>query len=90
MAAYYAGKPVYVVTPLLKVDPTSFLESVKIEVRESKELWEDAPKGLHMYNPAFEIVDSSLITGYLTEFGMVMPSNVESIVKENYSWIFDN
>ncbi len=90
IAAYYAGKPLYVVTPLLKVDPTSFFESVKIEVRESKELWEDAPKGLHMYNPAFEIVDKSLITGYLTEFGMVLPSNVGSLAKEHYSWIFDN
>lgn len=90
IAAYYAGKPLYVVTPLLKVDPTSFFESVKIEVRESKELWEDAPKGLYMYNPAFEIVDKSLITGYLTEFGMVLPSNVGSLAKEHYSWIFDN
>lgn len=90
IAAYYAGKPLYVVTPLLKVDPTSFFESVKIEVRESKELWEDAPKGLHMYNPAFEIVDKSLITGYLTEFGMVLPDNIGSLAKEHYSWIFDN
>lgn len=90
MASYYGGKPLYVVTPLLKIDPTSFLESVKIEVRESKELWEDAPKGLHMYNPAFEIVDNVLIAGYLTEFGLVLPGNVESVVKEHYSWIFDN
>jgi len=90
MAAYYAGKPVYIVTPLLKIDPSSFLESVKIEVRESKELWEDAPKGLHMYNPAFEIIDNSLITGYITELGIVLPSNVESVVRENYAWIFDN
>ncbi len=89
-AVYYAGKPLYVVSPLLKIDPTSFFESVKIEVRESKELWEDAPKGLHMYNPAFEIVDKTLITGYLTEFGMVLPDNIGSLAKEHYSWIFDN
>ena len=89
MAAHYAGKPVYVVTPLLKVDSNSFLESVKIEVRESKEIWEDAPKGLHMFNPAFEIVDNVLITAYLTEFGMVLPTNVENVVKEHYPWILD-
>lgn len=90
MSAYYAGKPVYVVSPLLKIDPTSFLESIKIEVRESAELWEDSPKGLNMYNPAFEIVDNVLITGYLTEFGMVLPNNVESVVKEHYPWIENN
>ncbi len=90
MAAYYAGKPVYVVTPLLKIDSNSFLESVKIEVRESREIWEDAPKDLHIFNPAFEIVDNVLITGYLTEFGLIHPTNVENIVKEQYPWILDN
>ena len=90
MAAYYAGKPLYVVTPLLKIDSTSFLDTVKIEVREDAELWEDAPKGLRLYNPAFEIVDSVLITGYLTEFGMVAPDKIKGLVKEKYPWIFDN
>ncbi|HPQ79032.1 MAG TPA: translation initiation factor eIF-2B [Candidatus Dojkabacteria bacterium] len=90
MAAYYAGKPVYVVTPLLKIDSNSFLESVKIEVRESREIWDDAPKDLHIFNPAFEIVDNVLITGYLTEFGLIHPTNVENIVKEQYPWILDN
>ena len=90
MAAYYAGKPVYVVTPLLKIDANSFLESVKIEVRESKEIWEDAPKGLHIFNPAFEIVDNMLITGYLTEFGLILPTNIDEVVKEQYPWILDN
>lgn len=89
-AAYYAGKPLYVVTPLLKMDPTSFLDTVKIEVREDAELWEDPPKGLRMYNPAFEIVDNVLITGYLTEFGMVLPENIGRLARENYPWIFDN
>lgn len=89
-AAYYAGKSLYVVTPLLKMDPTSFLKTIKIEVREDAELWEDAPKGLRMYNPAFEIVDNVLITGYLTEFGMIFPENIGRLAKENYPWIFDN
>lgn len=89
MAAYYAGKPLYVVTPLLKIDPDSFMETVKIEVRENSELWEDAPKGLHMYNPAFEIVDNILITGYLTEFGMILPDNVGKVTKEYYPWVLE-
>ncbi|HPR92041.1 MAG TPA: hypothetical protein PLR64_02180, partial [Candidatus Dojkabacteria bacterium] len=76
--------------PLLKIDANSFLESVKIEVRESKEIWEDAPKGLHIFNPAFEIVDNMLITGYLTEFGLILPTNIDEVVKEQYPWILDN
>lgn len=90
MAAYYAGKPLYVVTPLLKIDPDSFMETVQIEVRESKELWDEAPKGLHMYNPAFEIVDKVLITGYLTEFGMILPDNIDKVAREKYPWILEN
>lgn len=90
MSSYYAGKPLYVLTPLLKIDPDSFFETVKIEVREEKELWEEAPKGLHLYNPAFEIVDSNLITGYLTEFGAILPENVEKVTKEKYPWVFEN
>ena len=89
MAAYYAGKPLYVVTPLLKIDPDSFMETVHIEVRETKELWEEAPKGLHLYNPAFEIVDSALIAGYLTEFGMILPENIGKVTKEHYPWVLE-
>ncbi len=89
MAAYYAGKPLYVVTPLLKIDPDSFMETVHIEVRETKELWEEAPKGLHLYNPAFEIVDSVLIAGYITEFGVILPENIGKVTKEHYPWVLE-
>ncbi len=87
VASHYAGKPFYVVTPLLKVDPNTFHNDVKIEVREDSELWKDAPRDLHMYNPAFEIVDSQLITGYICEFGIVKPSDVDKVVSEAYPWL---
>lgn len=90
MAAYYAGKPLYVVTPLLKIDPDSFMKTIKIEVRENSELWDEAPEGLHMYNPAFEIVDNVLISGYITEFGMILPENVEKATKEYYPWVLES
>lgn len=90
MAAHYADKPFYVVTPLLKIDPDSFIHNVEIEVREDSELWEDAPKGLHMYNPAFEIVDSTLITGYITEFGIIKPRDIDMVVKEKYPWLLND
>jgi methylthioribose-1-phosphate isomerase len=46
MTASHADKPVYVVTPLLKVDRNTAYNDVTIEVREDKELWEEAPVGL--------------------------------------------
>lgn len=89
VAAHYAGKPLYVVTPLLKIDPDSFHHSVEIEVREDSELWPEAPKGLHMFNPAFEIVDSMLITGYVTEFGILKPNEVDRVAQEKYPWLLE-
>ncbi|MGI5897859.1 MAG: translation initiation factor eIF-2B [Candidatus Dojkabacteria bacterium] len=89
MAAHYAGIPLYVVTPLLKLDEESD-KTVKIEVRESKELWKDAPKGLVMYNPAFEIIDNMLIAGYVTEIGIIKPQDLERETELRYPWVFEN
>jgi ribose 1,5-bisphosphate isomerase len=89
MSAHYADKPLYVVTPLLKIDESSYIGNVEIEVREDSEIWPDAPKGLEIYNPAFEIVDNVLITGFVTEFGIVKPADVDTVVKEKYPWVFD-
>ncbi len=88
MSAYHASKPLYVVSPLLKVDPQIGGDELKIEVRESRELWEDAPKELKIFNPAFEIVDNSLITGILTEFGILKPKEIAEVVKAKYPWLF--
>ncbi len=90
MSAHYADKPVYIISPLLKIDESSYTRDIEIEVREDSEIWPDAPKGLEIYNPAFEIVDNVLITGFITEFGIVKPTEVDAVVKEKYPWIFDN
>lgn len=89
-SALYAEKPLYVVSPLLKVDPEVGLENLEIEVREEREIWEDAPKDLKIYNPAFEIVDNSLITGFVTEFGILKPKEIADIVKTKYPWLFES
>lgn len=89
-ASYYAEKPLYVVSPLLKVSPDIGLENLEIEVRESREIWDDAPKDLKIYNPAFEIVDNSLITGFVTEFGILKPKDIGNIVRTKYPWLFES
>jgi len=88
MAAYQSGKPLYVVTPLLKVDHDTAYHEIKIEIREDKELWDDAPKGLEMYNPSFELVDAGLITGFVTEYGILRPNQIADAVKREYPWLF--
>ena len=89
MSSYHASKPLYVVSPLLKVDPKIGVEELSIEVRESKELWHDAPKDLQIYNPAFEIVDNYLITGFLTEFGILKPKEIADVIRAKYTWLFE-
>ncbi len=88
MAAYQSGKPLYVVTPLLKIDHDTAYHEIKIEIRENKELWDDAPKGLEMYNPSFELVDAGLITGFVTEYGILRPNQIADAVKREYPWLF--
>jgi ribose 1,5-bisphosphate isomerase len=88
MAAYQSGKPLYVVTPLLKIDHDTIHQDIKIEIREDKELWDNAPKGLEMYNPSFELVDAGLITGFVTEYGILRPNQISEIVKKEYPWLF--
>jgi len=90
MAAHYTSKPLYVVSPLLKVDPKIKVQDISIEIREDDELWSDAPEELEMFNPAFEIVDSKLITGFMTEFGIIKPEEIHDIIKAKYTWLFED
>jgi len=87
MASYFAKKLLYVVTPSLKLDINSTIANNKIEIREDKELWPEAPQGLDIYNPAFEIIDKELITGYITELGVIETRNIVDTVKAKYPWI---
>lgn len=89
LSAYFASKPVYVITSILKVNPETAHRPVEVEIREANELWPEAPEGLKMYNPAFEIINRQFITGYLTEFGLVKPEEIVKVLRENYGWVFN-
>lgn len=88
IAAYYANIPLYVVGTILKTDVSTAYKPIEIEMRDAKELWEDAPEGLKMINPAFELVNKEFITGYMTEFGLVSPDDIGTTIQENYGWLF--
>ena len=69
--------PFYVCAPTSTIDmdtPTG--KEIPIEMRDPDEvtqMWYKermAPEGIHVYNPAFDVTDHSLITGIITEKGM--------------------
>lgn len=88
LAAYYASKPLYVLGSILKTDLSTAYKPVEIELREAHELWTDAPPGLKMVNPAFDLVNKQLITGFITEIGVIKPEDIQSTIQREYQWLF--
>jgi eIF-2B alpha/beta/delta-like uncharacterized protein len=88
LAGKYAKKPLYVITPLLKANPDTASQMPQIEKREPKEVWDDAPEGLKMYNPSFDLVNAEFITGYITEAGLLKPQDIAKTLRNNYEWVF--
>lgn len=79
LAKHY-GIPFYVLGPTSTIDmscPTG--DRIEIELREPEEIAEKfyaqrmAPKGVKCYNPAFDVTDHSLISGIVTEHGVLRP-----------------
>jgi len=58
---------------------------IEIEQRppeEVTEMWYSsrmAPKGINVYNPAFDVTDHSLITAFVTEHGVLRAPYAESL-----------
>jgi len=88
-AAFDMGVPVYIATQALKInEDAKNLKAIKIEQRDAAEVWPDAPKGLKIYNPAFDKIPAKMITGIITEFGIVKPKKLFAEVKKKYQFIF--
>lgn len=83
-----AGKDqLFVLTTLLKVNPSKNEDNITIEMRSAKEVWKDAPENMKIINPSFEIVPSNLITAYITEIGVIKPDDLIPNLKKTYSWV---
>ncbi|MGC8661933.1 MAG: S-methyl-5-thioribose-1-phosphate isomerase [Nitrososphaeria archaeon] len=70
--------PFYVALPSSTLDLKSELKDVKIEERDSSELTQirgrrTAPKGVKVFNPAFDITPPDLISAIITEKGVYYP-----------------
>lgn len=79
LAKHY-GIPLYVLGPTSTIDmncPTG--DDIEIELRDPNEIAEKfyekrmAPEGVKCYNPAFDVTDHSLISGIVTEHGVLRP-----------------
>ncbi len=85
--ASFHNLPFYVAAPVSTFDPkTRKGEDIPIEQRAPDEIENFggiriAPKGVKVYNPAFDIVPNSLITCIITEKKLVYPSYRKNIKK---------
>ena len=90
LAADEARIPFYVVSTLLKFDPqTIHGEYEAIEERSSKEVWPDAPKGLAIRNPAFDVTRRDHVHGIICEEGIISPHSILEAVMRSYPWILE-
>lgn len=87
-AASKARIPVYCCTNTWKFNPQTIqgFEEV-IELRDPKEVWPGAPKGVTIFNPAFEIISPDIITGVITEIGIFKPENIVNQIAVAYPWL---
>jgi len=80
------GIPFYVAAPLSTIDLETKAENVIIEMRKGSEVTgigdnKTAPDDINVINPAFDMTPPELISGIITEKGVVKPPFEESIKK---------
>ncbi|MBA7484151.1 Methylthioribose-1-phosphate isomerase [subsurface metagenome] len=78
MAAERAGVPFYVLGETLKFDPRVRSDEVDLEEQEVSEAVEPGrlPPGVMVSTPAFDITPLELVTGVVTENGLLRPEKV--------------
>lgn len=90
LAAHEARVPFYVVTELLKFDPQTIHGDYEaIEERSRAEVWPDAPTGLTIRNPAFDVTRRDYIHGIVCEEGVISPHSTLEAVRRRYPWILE-
>ena len=75
--------PLFIITNSWKYSS----KKLKIENRDSKEIWDVANKNITIKNPAFDIIPNKNIKGIVSELGVLKPKKFVNKVKKEYSWI---
>ncbi|MFP4111952.1 MAG: translation initiation factor eIF-2B [Candidatus Woesearchaeota archaeon] len=80
--------PVFVCSTSWKYDPMarSGYEEV-IEERSPDEVWEKPPSNVNIINPAFEKINTTLITAVISELGILSPDIFFNEIREKYDWM---
>lgn len=86
MAAEIRSVPVYIVTTLLKFDPRTYDPSL-IEQRDPSEIWQDAPKGLKFYAPAFDYVPYRPHISIVSEAGITPSTDIKHTAITQYPFL---
>ncbi len=79
------GIPFYVAAPSSTFDLNLATgDAIPIEQRDPREVThgfgrQTAPEGIQVYNPAFDVTPAGLITGIVTEKGLIQPANESNI-----------
>src|SRR5687767_5204373 len=79
------GIPFYVCAPLSTFDPKiDSGDQIPIEQRSPEEVTHGfgsstAPEGVRVYNPAFDVTPARLVTGIVTEVGLIEAPNRERV-----------
>lgn len=80
--------PLYICTNSWKFDPHATKRHKEIvEERAPAEVWKDAPRGVHVVDPAFEPVILPHVTAIISELGVLTPLTFLKTVKQKYSWM---
>ncbi len=86
IAAKHFGIPFYVAAPISTFDfNTATGKDIVIEQRSEKEVTEVygmriAPEGSPALNPAFDVTPAELVTGFITEKGILGPNEINKVI----------
>ena len=79
------GIPFYVAAPSSTIDlNTANGDGIEIELRDRDEVTSfgarvTAPAGVNVFNPAFDVTPGNLVTGFITERGVMRAPYLESL-----------
>ncbi|MBI5002737.1 translation initiation factor eIF-2B [Candidatus Woesearchaeota archaeon] len=80
--------PLYICSDAWKFDShASKRHKEVVEMRPPYEIWQDAPRGVVVEDPAFEAIILPDVKAFITELGVQSPSVFLKDVKKKYNWM---
>jgi ribose 1,5-bisphosphate isomerase len=81
--------PSYACSFSWKFDPKTILGNIeKLEIRKEKEVWQNKPKALKINNVVFDEIPFHLVTGIISELGVLEPTTFIYEIEKHYPKIF--